>query len=302
MAFTIEVGSGTPNANAYVTPTFVTTYLTDRNRETENLWSTIGTTLQQTAIVAGTDFIEKRWRTLFKGTPFIIEIAGRIAAGTIQFTANPLEGELVTVGTKAFKFTATLTDENDVLIASTLAESLTNLVAAASGGDTAGTNYQEFTRQSFVATLFIDDDDDTLLNVSAFITGENGNEIVLTTTVTGATASNATLIGGIDTAAQPLSFPRTGLFTPRGEEVLGIPLRLKQSTAEYSVRSLAAILSPDPDIDDSLVSVKSRTDIVGPIEETREFVQGAVPQVFKSYPAADELLAEYVLPPGGTFR
>ena len=39
MAFVLETGSGTPGANAYTTPAFVTSYLTDRAREDENDWA-----------------------------------------------------------------------------------------------------------------------------------------------------------------------------------------------------------------------------------------------------------------------
>jgi len=302
MSYTLETGAGTPGANAYCTVAFVTAYLTDRARETENAWDTIGATRQQQAIVAATDYIEKRWRARFIGTPFRIEISGRNAKGTVSFTANPLDTELVTVGTQAFRFVAALAQENDVLIGATIEESIDNLAAAAIGGATGGTTYHEDTRQNFEATLTKDPDDSSVLDVTADMTGENGNAIALSTTVTGATASSATLTGGIDQGAQPLSFPRAGLFTPRGEEVLGIPLRLKQSCAEYASRSLLALLAPDPEIDITSAAVKKKRDKVGPIEEEREYVDGAVPRVFHPYPAADELLAEYVLPPGGAFR
>lgn len=302
MTFKLETGAGTPGANSYVTAAFVTAYLTDRNRETENNWSTAGA-LQELAAIAATDYIEKRYRARFKGTPFRIEITGRNAYGTVTLTAVPLEGELVTVAGQAFKFTATLAAENDVLIGATAEASIDNLVDAALGNSSnAGTTYHENTRQSFEATLSKSLVSSDVLDVVAVMTGENGNSIDLSTTVTGATASGATLSGGIDQSAQPLSFPRSGLTTSKGEKVIGIPLRLKQATAEYAVRSLAAALAPDPSVDDSLVAVQAKTDKVGPIEESRTFAEGAVPQLFKSYPAADQLLAEYVTATGGTLR
>lgn len=302
MSYTLETGAGTPGANAYTTVAFVTAYLTDRARETENAWDTIGATRQQQAVVAATDYIEKRYRSRFKGTPFRIEIAGRNAKGTVTFTAVPLEGEFVTVGAQAFKFTATLAAENDVLIG-TGTESIDNLVDAAAGNTSnAGVTYHEDTRQNFEATLTKNVDDPNVLDVVADMTGENGNSIALSTDVTGATASGATLLAGLDQSAQPLSFPRAGLYTNRGEEVIGIPLRLKQSVAEYASRSLLALLAPDPETDGTGVAVQAKTDKVGPIEESRTYAEGAVPKVFTSYPAADELLAEYLTASGGTLR
>lgn len=302
MSLVLETGAGTPGANAYCLPDFVTAYLTDRARETENLWSTVGSPRQQEAVIAATDYIEKRWGPRFKGSPLRTQIVGRNAKGTVTFTTLPLNTELVTVGVQVFRFVSVLAQENDVLIGVDVAESIDNLVAASIGGDGSGTTYHEDTRQNFEATLTHNVDDQLVLDVVADMGGENGNSIVLTTTVTGATASGATLLGGIDTGAQPLSFPKADLFTPQGLQVFGIPLKLRQATAEYAVRSLAAILAPDPAIDATGAAVQSKTDIVGPIEESRTYVAGAVPRVFYPYPAADELLSEYVLSAGGSYR
>lgn len=67
MAFTLEDGTGVAAANAYVAEATVTTYLTDRGRETENGWSTLTTAQQQQAIVKATDYVEKRFRGRWKG-------------------------------------------------------------------------------------------------------------------------------------------------------------------------------------------------------------------------------------------
>jgi len=302
MTFVLETGAGTPNANAYCLASFVTAYLTDRARQTENLWSTVGTPRQEQAIIAATDYIEKRWGPRFMGCPLRSMIIGRAASGTVTFSALPLTTQLVTIGAQVFRFVAVLAQENDVLIGADVAESIDNLVAASIGADGAGTIYHEDTRQNFEATLTHNTDDTSVLDVVADMGGESGNAIVLTTTVTGATVSGATLLGGIDTAPQPLSFPKADLFTSKGLQVFGIPLKLKQATAEYAVRSLLAILAPDPVIDSTGAAIQSKTDIVGPIEESRTYVDGALPRVFYPYPAADELLSEYVLSAGGSYR
>ena len=206
------------------------------------------------------------------------------------------------MGVQAFRFVAVLAQENDVLIGATVEESIDNLVAASIGSTGSSTLYHEDTRQNFEATLTKNADDVSVLDVVADMTGESGNDIPLTTSVTGATASSATLLAGIDHTSQPLSFPKLDLFTPKGVQVVGIPRNLKEATAEYAMRSLLALLAPDPEIDATSAAVKKKVDKVGPITEEREYVDGAVPRVFHPYPAADQLLAEYVLPAGGTFR
>lgn len=302
MAFIVETGAGTPGANSYVPIAFVTSYLTDRGRETEGSWSTSTTAAQQSAAIAATDYIEKRWGPVFRGTALRPAITGRAAKGSVTLTTNALDTEDLTIGLVVYRLVATLAQENDVLIGATVAETVENIVAAVMGGDGSGTTYHEDTRPNFEATAAVDEDDTSILRVAAWIEGENGNSIALATTITGATASGATLAGGIDTTSQPLSFPRAHLFTPKGEPVVGIPLPLKQATAEYAVRAIAATLTPDPDVDSSLIPVQRKRDKVGPIEEEREYVAGAVARVFKPYPAADALLTDYVLSGSRTFR
>ena len=68
MAFTVEDGSGVTGANAYATAAQVTEYLTDRGREAENNWSTKTAAEQQTAIIKATDYIEKRFFGIWRGS------------------------------------------------------------------------------------------------------------------------------------------------------------------------------------------------------------------------------------------
>ena len=49
MSIIIEDGTGVSGANAYTTAAEVTTYLTARNRETENSWSTSSTAIKEGA-------------------------------------------------------------------------------------------------------------------------------------------------------------------------------------------------------------------------------------------------------------
>ena len=82
MAFTVEDGSGVTGANAYATAAQVTEYLTDRGREAENNWSTKTAAEQQTAIIKATDFIEKRFFGIWRGS----------RSGTVQALAWPRSG------------------------------------------------------------------------------------------------------------------------------------------------------------------------------------------------------------------
>lgn len=67
MAFTVEDGSVVTDANSYVDEAYVTGYLTDRNRQTENSWDSISTAQKQAAMVEATDYVENRFSSKFVG-------------------------------------------------------------------------------------------------------------------------------------------------------------------------------------------------------------------------------------------
>jgi hypothetical protein len=70
MAFTLEDGTGVAGANAYIDAAGVTTYLTDRGRETA--WSALVAPAQQVAIIKASDYMEKRWGKQYKGIKFLL--------------------------------------------------------------------------------------------------------------------------------------------------------------------------------------------------------------------------------------
>lgn len=96
---------------------------------------------------------------------------------------------------------------------------------------------------------------------------------------------------------QALEWPRVGIYDELGQEVTGIPDRLKRAVAEYAVRALAAPLAPDP-LTNQTGQVKRKREKLGPIEEETEYT-GAPPANVISYPAADILLRGLVVPRGG---
>ena len=64
MAFTVEDGTGLASANAYVAVSFIDDYHADRGN---TKWA--GTTaVKQSAIIRATDYVDKRFRTMFRGT------------------------------------------------------------------------------------------------------------------------------------------------------------------------------------------------------------------------------------------
>ena len=299
MVFIVETGAGTPNANAYTTPVFVDAYLLDENLEALNLWSTQTTTRKQQGIVAASRHIDVRWGNQVKGERFRRIVTGRQAIGTVTFTTLPVINELVTVGQLAYRLVDVLTLENDVLRGVTATESATNLAAAInSGGDDVTSD--ALTQVSYEAIAAASG---LVLTVEAQLNGLNGNEIILTTTVTGATASGSgSLTGGLDDGPQPLIFPRRFMFGYDGLAINGIPLKLKQSVSEYAARSLAAVLAPDLTVDPTGALVQKKVEKVGPIVEETVYATGAIPEIFQDYPKADRLLQEFLTSGGGVVR
>ena len=291
MAFMIEDGSGVVNANAYVTEAFALTYLTDRNRETENTWSTRTSAIRQAAIIAATDYIETRWRALFKGNKKFLSLL--FAKGVLTFLQNASAAETVIIGSVTYTFRTSLTTANDILIGANASVTLDNLAAAIVAGAGEGTTYGTGTvvHPDVSATAF---DLDTVI-VEAKVSGLASNLIATTTTVTSATFTATTLLGGSDVGLrQPLSFPRLNLQDMDGVLITGIPVRLKQATVEYAVRAVAATLQPDTTVDDTGGMVISKREKVGPIEEETHYQEGGRISISKPYPAADALLRDFI--------
>lgn len=287
MSLTIENGSGVIGADSYVDVAFITTYLTERGRETENLWSTAATAAQEAAAIQATDYIEQRFRQKFKGQKTYSNVEK--ARAVLLFTVQPSNSEVVVLGSDTFTFVSTVVGANDVLIESLLSKTISNLITAINEVSTEATT-EDFFGQSLLAV--------------AVPSGEDGNTFVSTTTVTGASWNFATLNGGNDQGLpQPLAFPRINLFDGDGIAILGIPLKLKQAIAEYSVRALATSLISDPLIDDTGRVVSKKLEKVGPIEETTSYEPGsATPDVLGVYPAADRLLRDFLGSTGGVLR
>ena len=291
MTLVLETGAGVRNANAYASISFVTTYLTERNRVTENSWSTISTTLQAAAIVAATDYIEKRWAAKFGGQrQFTFTPVS--ASATLTLSGLPVAAETIVIGSETYTFRSALTGvENEILIGATAAATATNIAAAvnATTGDD-GTLYGTGTSVSRDAVASVES---AVVTLTSLAPGEAGNDTTLSGTVTNVTI--AAFSGGKDGGSQPLSFPRLYLYDRAGNAVLGIPKGLKQATAEYAVRAAAAKLAPDLTTDASGGSVRRKLEQIGPLVEETEYVDGSfLSRLLVPYPEADKLISQYL--------
>lgn len=305
MALVIETGSGVRGANAYVNPAFVTAYLTDRGRVTENLWSTIGTPAQDAACIGGTDYIDTRWGPRFRG---VREFAflGSPAQALVTFSGIPSGGDTITIGELTYIYRATLTYlvTEEILIGGSGAASLTNLIAAlqADDADGAGVTFSESQIPNSSSRAALREGTTLELLLTAVNFGLAGNDIPLA--VTGSEYVITTAFrNGTEAGSQGLEFPRAGLVDRNGLRVTGVPTRLKDAAAEYAVRAAGAALYRDPTVDDTGRAVIEKEERTGPLLERTVYESGsALSALIKPYPAADAWLEPYLQPSGGSWR
>lgn len=284
MTFIVEDGSGIYEANAYAGRGFVGNYLTSRNRATT--WEAASEEAQKAAIIAATDYIDRRFGPVFLGQKLYDDLTV-YASNILQITELPVDGDTVTIGTTVYTFRAAAAVAYEVTIGATIGEAAGALVGAIAGtGGGTGTLAHPSASADVLAGV-----GDVI--VRALVVG------VLATAIP-TTASNpkhvwdySELIGGLDEAEQVLEFPRT-VFT-------GIPVALKQAVAEYAERALAGALMPDPETDATGGALILNRDKVGPVESEQRYAGGVV-QIFKKYPAADRLLLGLISSGGGVIR
>lgn len=298
MAFIVEDGSGVYNANAYMSVADVTTYLTERARNTA--WSAATTANQQAAIIEATDYIEQRFGRRFKGMKEWTDLSQ--ARAVLTFTAQAVADETVTIGSTIYTFKADASGAAyTVAIGDTIAETLDNLMAAINGSGTGAVEYGVGTDEhpDVACSIFYG----LSLLVVANAAGADGNLIAVATDVGSWNNSVAFLGGGNNIAIpQPLSFPRRYLYDRDGVTVIGVPTKLKWATAEYASRALADTLLPDPTVDPTGRNVKKKLEKVGPIEQETTYESGVPGQILQSYPAADRHLVDYLFPEGVAYR
>lgn len=99
-------------------------------------------------------------------------------------------------------------------------------------------------------------------------------------------------------ADQSTEWPRTAAYDNRGDRLNGIPTPVVQATCEYAYRALDEELLADPSRDDYGKAVKSKSEGVGPIRESVEYVEYGGFEM-PAYPMADRLLTSRGLVSGG---
>lgn len=299
MTIIIETGVGVRNAVSYVSVEYVTAYLTARGRETENLWSTKTTEQKEEAIVSATDYLEKRFGDKFKGSR-LTSFEESKAIATIILSANPADGDTFTLGDETYKFVSSFSEEiNTILIQVTKELTLAATVDALNFNALAsGVSYSAQTLQSRHATAVLSG---ATVTLTALAYGVGGNYTVLTKSC--ANMAITSFAGGKDGGSQPLSFPRKDAYLDDGVAIQGVPDNVKKAISEYTVRSLAGNLLPDPDVDPYGGSIKSRREEVGPIKEEVKYDSGTFGTgIFKPFPAADKLLTSFLRYSAGVIR
>lgn len=302
MTLLLETGTGLLNANSYILPAFITTYLADRNRDTENSWDTLTIGQQEAACIAGTDFIDTRWGHRLKGIRKS-SYAGVKAQGQLAFSGLPLDTETITVGEKTYMFVATLNffSSTDILIGATVDETVLNTMNAING-TADGIIASASLEANEQASAILREGTTTDILLTAREIGSAGNDIPLSQIATNVTVTSV-FVNGQDGGSQAREFPRLSMYNQDGEVILGIPIQLKEATAEYAIRAAAEALWFDPVVDEGARTVTERWDIIGPIEERRKFEPGTtLSQIIKPYPAADRLMRDFLVPSGRAIR
>jgi hypothetical protein len=100
---------------------------------------------------------------------------------------------------------------------------------------------------------------------------------------------------------QALSFPRLRLWDNEGDEVAGVPNKLKWAVSEYALLANSGELFLTPSTDTSGLQVQRLREKIGPIETETAFVGGSQ-TIVKNFPNADNLLRDYVIPGGQVIR
>lgn len=308
MAFVVQTDDGTTQgANAYVELSYFKAY----HDAAGNDYSGYTDDELQNVIVRGTRYVDTRFP--YKGVKLLG--ATTAATGTLTATGNFSDNETVTIGSRSYKFQATLTNVNgNVQIGADLATSLVNIANAINGAGTPGTDYAAAMTQN---TNIIATQTDTTLTVTASNKGFSGNAFASTTTASLATWSGATLSGGLGpqstqwprAAGSSTVFPwfdvnfltapvQVGAYGPvtlidsSGNALIGIPDAVKDACSEYALRATTIPLWQDAPAPAGGRLIQSISQMVDVIKQDVTYEPGQVGSfAMPAFPAADMILA-----------
>lgn len=91
---------------------------------------------------------------------------------------------------------------------------------------------------------------------------------------------------------QLTQWPRINVYNNEGRAVYGIPEAVRRATAEYALRALTIDLMPDPTREASGRKIRSFTNTVGPITQTKNYGDYGNSYDMPIYPLADNLLLQ----------
>lgn len=247
------------------------------------------------------------------------------ATGQVLISVQPSAGQNVIINGTTYTFVTNLLVNGNVLIGATLDDSIRNLVAAINNDGNNSVWYLAASANDYVTAAY----SGTTVTLTAKVGGIAANAYSLSTTMTYPNkVATSTLVGGyalkeealrIATSYldlkygrrwnerrtnqyQALDWPRSwisdGNYFPVNSNE--IPKRIKEATAYLALAYINGdILMPDESAADR--SIKSKTVKVGPITKSVDY-GGSSKQSQKRYPKVDQLVAEFVTPPGKIWR
>lgn len=281
MSMIVEDGSGIYEANSYAGLSYAHSYLHRRNRHTT--WDAASTAVREAALIAATDYIDKRFGPVFLGYKKFTDLTVA-ASNYLNFNSQPTNGNTVTVGSVTLTFVSGAPGAGEVEIGANIAATIGNLLAALS-------SHPEVNAEIAGATAII---------VRNKLTGDQA-DILCSVVSNHLVWDYDKLVGGIDSAEQMLEWPRVNAVSRVGVPFIGIPEKLRQATVEYAFRAISGSLMPDPVVGDTGQDIRRQFEKVGPIE-TETAYSASVKQIFKKYPEADRLLGELIGATGGVYR
>lgn len=295
----VETGQGVRGANSYVTAAYVTGYLASRNRSTENDWDSATSTARDAACIEATAYIDWRFGPRFRGRRQF-RINGAAAVGTVTVDSLPTDGDTLTIGADTYTFRPSPAAPFEVAIGADAAGTAENIRGALAGDAPAGA-VGDRTPAPVGISATIAASTPAVVSVALVNEGEAGNDTPLSQS--GAALTLSAFSGGVDGGSQPLEFPRVGLVLPDGHTVVGVPRRLKDATAEYAVRALAASLAADPTTPDGAGPIVAKLERVeGAVTEQTQYASPSQARPLDPYPAADSLLVDYMYSGSRVYR
>jgi hypothetical protein len=281
MTLIVEDGSGILYANSYAGLSYAHAYLHRRLRNTS--WDAATVQAREAALVAATDYIDKRFGSRFSGIKLYLEL-DVFAENFLQFASQPQNNQTLTIGSVTYTFKNVVSVTNDILIGASITATITNFLAAVA-------THPDVNAEAAGADSVI---------VTHKLAGEQAEVLTSTDGPTRLSWDYAQLVLP-SSGEQPLEWPRDYVYSRAGIALTGIPEKLRQATVEYASRAITAGLMPDPVVSDTGQDIRRKFEKVGPIEEETVY-STQVREVFKRFPEADKLLAELIIGSGGVTR